>query len=56
MVDRTKAITIRMAPEEVEMLREVAERMGLSQSDVVRQFIRRAHEENSRGQPKKRKK
>jgi uncharacterized protein (DUF1778 family) len=45
MPERGLYLTLRVSEEEREMLRELAERDGLSASDVVRQFIRRAHRE-----------
>ena len=41
---RDAAVTIRMTPDEVAMLRDIAEWIGLSQSDIIRQYIRREHE------------
>jgi len=38
-------LTIRASTEEVEMLRALAEREGLTASDYLRLFIRRAHAE-----------
>jgi uncharacterized protein (DUF1778 family) len=45
MVDREKRINVRASETEAEMLRELAEREGVSQSDYVRLFIRRAYAE-----------
>jgi hypothetical protein len=47
MVDRRRTLNlnIRIAEDEAEMLKALAERQGLSASDVVRQFIRRAYAE-----------
>ena len=53
MVDRDKKLTIRIAAEEIAMLAALAEADGVSQSDYVRLFIRRAHAE--RFPPKQRK-
>ncbi|HZO11934.1 MAG TPA: ribbon-helix-helix protein, CopG family [Polyangiaceae bacterium] len=55
MVERTKQLTIRIAEEEIEMLRDLAEREGLTGSDILRQFIRRRHAELF-GVPKRRRK
>lgn len=41
--ERTETLTIRIAQEEKDMLRAVAERDGLSLSDWLRLTIRRAH-------------
>jgi hypothetical protein len=49
---RDRAITIRMLDEEVSMLRQLSIASGLSQSDIVRQSIRKAHAELEQ-QPKK---
>jgi uncharacterized protein (DUF1778 family) len=45
MVDREKRINVRVSAEETAMLAALAEREGLSQSDVLRLFIRRAYAE-----------
>jgi uncharacterized protein (DUF1778 family) len=47
MVERQRArnLNIRITDDEGEMLRQLAEREGVSASDVVRLFIRRAHAE-----------
>jgi predicted DNA binding CopG/RHH family protein len=45
MVDREKRINVRVSEAEAEMLNELAEREGVSQSDYIRLFIRRAHAE-----------
>jgi hypothetical protein len=45
MVDdqRTERFDVRVTPRESEMLREIAEYQGLSQSDTLRQLIREKH-------------
>lgn len=45
MPERDRQLNIRVTPSELQMLSELAESFGLSQSDVVRQLIRNAHEE-----------
>ena len=45
MVDREKRINIRVSEQEAQMLAELAEREGVSQSDYLRLYIRRAHAE-----------
>ena len=45
LVDRNRATTIRMSDEEVAMLQALAEESGLSVSDYVRQYVRKAHAE-----------
>ncbi len=45
MVDRVKLFNVRLSEPEYEMLLEVADGMGLSQSDAVRQLVRQAHRE-----------
>lgn len=45
MVDRDRALTVRMSDEEIAKLHALAERDGVSQSDFVRLFIRRAYAE-----------
>ena len=44
MPERDRQLNIRVTPTELHMLSELAESFGLSQSDVVRQLIRNAHE------------
>ncbi|HEX9621805.1 MAG TPA: ribbon-helix-helix protein, CopG family [Polyangiaceae bacterium] len=55
MVDREKMLNVRMADSELRMIRELAESLGLSQSDAIRQLVRRAHAETF-GPPKPRRK
>lgn len=45
MVDRTKMLNVRVTDEEGEMVKALAEHQGMSISDVIRQFIRRAFAE-----------
>lgn len=45
MPDRTKTINVRVTDDEDRMLKALAENQGMSISDVVRQFIRRAFAE-----------
>lgn len=45
MVDRERMLNVRVADSEIEMIKELAEHMGLSQSDVIRQLLRKAHAE-----------
>lgn len=52
MVDREKLFNVRMSEPELEMLREVAEGMGLSQSDAVRQLVRQAHRDLGADSPR----
>ena len=42
---RTSLLTVRVTAEEMEMAKELAELDGISASDLVRQFIRRAYAE-----------
>lgn len=53
MAERDVALSIKVSVEEREMLRALADRDGLSASDVVRVFIRRAHAEAFGTKPKK---
>lgn len=53
MVDREKRINIRVSEQEAEMLGELAEAEGLSQSDFLRLYIRRAHAERFTPKPGK---
>jgi hypothetical protein len=43
MVERERMLNVRIAEAELIMLRELAEHLGLNQSDVVRQLLRQAH-------------
>ncbi len=43
MVDREKVLNVRVTEGEMRMVKELAEHVGLSQSDAVRQLIRKAH-------------
>lgn len=43
--ERAEMFTVRMTADEIAMLRALAEADGLSQSDVVRVFIRRSYAE-----------
>lgn len=43
MVDRTRAVTVRLSVDELAMLQALAEKVGLSGSDVVRTQIREAY-------------
>jgi uncharacterized protein (DUF1778 family) len=45
MVDRDKALNVRVTEDEDRMLKALAEHQGMSISDVIRQFIRRAFAE-----------
>lgn len=56
MVDRERVLNVRMTDAEMAMVRDLAESMGLSQSDVVRQVIRKAHAELASGPPRRRRK
>jgi uncharacterized protein (DUF1778 family) len=44
-VERTERLNVRIAPEEMTMLEEVAEYAGLTASDIVRTLIRREYRE-----------
>jgi uncharacterized protein (DUF1778 family) len=45
MAERTKAINVRVTDDEDRMLKALAEHQGMSISDVIRQYIRRAFAE-----------
>jgi hypothetical protein len=47
-------LNVRMADAELDMLRELSEHLGLSQSDVVRQLVRKAHAETFTPEPPRR--
>ena len=49
MVDRGKRVNVRVSDGEMQMLVDLAEAEGLSKSDVLRLFIRRAHAERFGG-------
>ncbi len=50
---RTKALNIRISDDEVTMLQALSEHSGLTQSDVVRQLVRKAFEELPKPKRKK---
>jgi hypothetical protein len=58
--NRTALLTVRVTPEEMTMVKELAEADGISASDFVRLFVRRAHSERfgskSRAKPKPKRK
>lgn len=56
MVDRERVLNVRMTDAEMRMVKELAERVGLSQSDAVRQLVRQAHAKLASDQPPKRRK
>jgi uncharacterized protein (DUF1778 family) len=45
MVERTKTINVRVTDDEDRMLKALAEHQGMSISDVIRQYIRKAFAE-----------
>jgi predicted DNA binding CopG/RHH family protein len=45
MVDRERVLNVRMTEAEMAMVKDLADASGLSQSDIVRQLVRRAHAE-----------
>lgn len=53
MVDRDRYLTLRASKEERDMLKALAEREGLTASDYVRQFIRRAYEKAFSGKARR---
>ena len=56
MLERNRALTIRVADEELAMLNDLAESDGVTQSDYVRLRIRRDHAERFGDKKPKRKK
>jgi antitoxin component of RelBE/YafQ-DinJ toxin-antitoxin module len=48
---RTELLTIRVAPEEMRMIKALAEADGITASDVVRMFVRRLHAERFGSKP-----
>jgi hypothetical protein len=53
-LERSDVFTVRMAPEELDMLRELAQDDGVTASDFVRIFIRQTYaERNVPGKSKK---
>lgn len=56
MVDRERVLNVRMTDAEMQMVKELAEHAGLSQSDAVRQLVRQAHSKLASEQPPKRRK
>jgi len=60
MVERPRALTVRISEEELTMLQELAEREGITASDYIRLRIRRDHrealaDEKPRAKPKPKK-
>lgn len=55
MAERPRVLNIRMTDAEMEMVRSIAEHMGLTQSDAVRQVVRQAFAELPDAKPRKRK-
>lgn len=53
MVDREKRINVRVSEQEAEMLAELAEADGISQSDYLRLHIRRAYADRFTPKPPK---
>jgi len=54
MVERPRALTVRVSDEELEMLQQLAEREGVTVSDYVRLRIRKDHREVfGEGKPKR---
>jgi len=56
MVERQKLLNVRMTEDEIAMVKELAEAAGLSQSDIIRQLVRKAHAElatKARPKPKR---
>jgi uncharacterized protein (DUF1778 family) len=53
MVDRERRINIRVSDTEAKMLQELAEAEGVSQSDFLRLYVRRAHGERFGSTPAK---
>jgi hypothetical protein len=43
MGERERVLNIRLTDDEMNMVKDLAEHTGLSQSDAVRQLIRKAH-------------
>jgi hypothetical protein len=53
MAERQRVLNVRMTESEMEMVKALSEAAGLSQSDAVRQIVRRAHEElRAKAKPK----
>jgi len=51
--ERTELLTVRTTPEEMAMLKRLAEADGISASDLIRQFIRRSHAERFGDKPRR---
>jgi hypothetical protein len=45
MGDRDRVLNVRLTEAEMQMVKDLAEAAGLSQSDAVRQLVRKAHSE-----------
>ena len=55
MGERDKVLNVRLTEAEMQMVKDLAEASGLSQSDTVRQLVRRAHGELDTKPKRKRK-
>jgi predicted DNA binding CopG/RHH family protein len=56
MTDRERVLNVRLSDDEMQMVKELAAHVGLSQSDAVRQLIRKAYSDAGLGSGKRRKK
>lgn len=56
MIERNRRLSMKISDEEWTMLQALAERDGVSASDFVRTFIRRAYAEAFENKPKRGKK
>ncbi len=55
MAERSRLLNVRMTDDEMGMVRQLSDRFGLSQSDTIRQLVRRAYGESETPRPKRRK-
>ena len=51
MVERTQRLDVRMTPEEMSMLEQLAEWSGLTMADIVRTLVRKEHADRKRAKP-----
>ena len=55
-MDRSNLFNVRLSDDEIAMLRELADSMGLSLSDAIRQLVRKAHADQGLGRKRRRSK
>lgn len=49
MGERERVLNVRLTDSEMDMVKELADHVGLSQSDTIRQLVRREHAKMEKG-------